>query len=164
LAEVESARELLVMAIADLHDGEQAMAERLGKVRDHTADEAMRTLIAQDARESEARRGSLAAMARGLDAEPGDATNIWLRAILDDADNDAATIARGPWRDVALGGALRKGKQAQRVSYETALALARRLDLGNAVEALAEMIEAAAATDAALARALRRLCKTAATG
>jgi ferritin-like metal-binding protein YciE len=148
-------------ALQDLHDGECAMAGRLGEVRGHAADAAMRALIAEDAARSESQRNAIGAMARALDADPDGATNIWLRAILDDADNDAETIAAGPLRDIALAGALRKGKQSQRVSYETAVALARRLGREQDAGALAAMAEAAAATDAALAGALHRLSEAA---
>lgn len=157
MAEVETAKALLIMAVQDLQDGEAVMAERLGTVRGHAADAAMRTAIADDARASANRRDMLASIAAAL-GETGDPDeNIWLRAILDDADNDAATIARGPLRDIALAGALRKGKQSQRVSYETALALARRLGLAEPATALCAMIASAEAMDAALAEALRRL-------
>ena len=161
MSEVETARELLIMAIEDLHDGECAMVNRLGTVREHVSDSAMRDIISQDERRSEKQREALGAIARELDAKPEDATNIWLQAILDDADNDAATIARGPWRDVALVGALRKAKQSQRVSYETAIALAERLDMADAAKTLSGMASAATATDTELADVLTRLCGTA---
>lgn len=161
MAEVENARELLIMAIKDLHDGECAMVERLGPVREHASDPMMQELIAEDRSRSEDQRNTLEAIARALDGAPGEARNIWLRAILDDADNDARTIARGPWRDVALAGALRKGKQSQRVSYETAIALARRLEMPGWADTLDGMAVTAEATDTALGQVLERLCQQA---
>ncbi|QZH73994.1 MAG: DUF892 family protein [Erythrobacter sp.] len=157
MAEVETPRALLVMAVQDLHDGECAMVARLGRVRDCLDDEVMRELVRDDAALAQAQRDELAAIASSLDAEPQDEPNVWLRAILDDADNDCQTIAHGPLRDIALAGALRKGKQSQRVSYETALALSRKLDLGEAADRLSRMVERAEATDGALATALDRL-------
>jgi ferritin-like metal-binding protein YciE len=159
MAEVESAEALLVMAVQDLFDGENAMVERLEAVRGHAADQAMRELIAEDCGRSGRQRETLAGIAGDLDAEPGGATNIWLRAILDDADNDAKTIAHGRLRDIALAGALRKARQSQRVSYETAIALARRLKLAEAARALEDMATAAARSDAVLAAALARLAE-----
>lgn len=40
MAEVETTRDLLVMALQDLHDGERAMVERLGTVQGNLADDA----------------------------------------------------------------------------------------------------------------------------
>lgn len=157
MANVDTPRALLVMAVQDLYDGECAMVERLDNVRSCLADEAMRELVEQDTARSGTQREALADIARALDAAPDKAENVWLRAILDDADNDCTSIVQGPLRDIALAGALRKGKQSQRVSYETALALACRLDLAEAAEALGAMIDAAQETDTALARALTRL-------
>lgn len=157
MAEVETPPALLLMAVQDLHDGERAMADRLGTVRGHCSDAAMQSLLDRDERESADRKAVLAALARDLEPDPEDAENIWLRAILDDAANDAETIARGPVRDIALAGALRKAKQSQRVSYETALALARDLGMAEAAAQFAAMIASAEAADAALAAALQRL-------
>lgn len=60
-------------------------------------------------------------------------------------------------RDIAIAGALRKGKQSQRVSYETAIALARRLGKKDADTALSRMAQEAEETDTALAQALALL-------
>jgi ferritin-like metal-binding protein YciE len=160
MAEVESTRGLLVMALQDLFDAETVLVQRLGAVHAHASDARLRAIIVEDKARSEAQRAVLAGIARDLGAKPDDATNIWLRAILDDADNDAETIARGPLRDVALAGALRKGKQSERVSYETAIALAARLGMEDAARALTRFADEEATADEALARALKRICST----
>ena len=157
MAEVETPRALLVMALQDLHDGECAMAERLPTVRDNCADDALRALVESDATLSAQQRDAFEEMLSDLNEGTGDEPNIWLRAILDDADNDADTIKRGPLRDIALVGALRKGKQSQRVSYETAGALAARLGMDEARAALDRVAKGAEETDTALAQALARL-------
>lgn len=154
---VETPRGLLIMALQDLHDGECAMVERLPTVRLHGADEGFRALLEQDAARSAQQREGLAQMLRSMNSGTGAEPNIWLRAILDDADNDAATIARGPLRDMALVGALRKGKQSQRVSYETAIVLARQQGNDDAQTALEGMAASAQETDTALAQVLARL-------
>lgn len=148
---------LLIMALRDLHDGECAMDERLWTVRDHCTDERMRMMVERDAGRSAQQRDRLARIIRSFDEEAGNTENIWLRAILDDADNDADTIERGPLRDIALAGALRKGKQSQRVSYETAIVIAERLGKREVVEALQDLAKGAEETDTALAEALVRL-------
>ena len=45
MAEVDTPHALLVMAVQDLYDGECAMVERLGTVRDNLSDEALRDAI-----------------------------------------------------------------------------------------------------------------------
>lgn len=159
MAEVETTRALLSMALQDLHDGERVLAERLPVVRDHARDEEFRRLIDEDRERSVRQREVVAGIARALDAEPRDEPNIWLPAILDDADDDAGTIAAGPLRDTALVGALRKGKQSERVSYETALALARRLGMDEAAETLKGIRDEEQAADDALAQVLERLAR-----
>lgn len=68
-------------------------------------------------------RRCCASVTRRLTAQP----NIWLRAILEDATRNAMTIKAGCLRDIALCGAFRKGKQSERVSYQTATYLAECL-------------------------------------
>jgi ferritin-like metal-binding protein YciE len=90
------------------------------------------------------------------DAEIDGAPNIWLRAILDDADRDTENVEKGNLLDIALVGAIRKAKQAERVSYETAMALAA--NLGGADTATLEATrDEEAAADGALADCLVRL-------
>ena len=78
--------------------------------------------------------------------------NIWLRAILDDAARDYETIVPGPLRDIALVGAFRKGQQSARVSYETAIGLARVTGRSDIETRLLLCRDEEAAADAALAR------------
>lgn len=164
MAKVEDSRALLLMALRDLHDAEMAMAGRPAKLRGNSEDGELKRFIAEDGARSERQAGELAAIARSLGAEPHGAANIWLRAILDDADNDARTIAAGPLRDIALTGALRKGKQSERVSYETALALAEAMALDEAAAKLRTIRDEEAAADEALARVLEKLCAGLAAG
>ncbi len=160
MAEVETAEALLVMALQDLLDGEVALVERLPDVEVSARDDALKALIAEDRRRSEGQRDILRALLRELGEDDGDSPNVWLRAILDDANNDAQTIAAGPLRDVALTGALRKGKQSERVSYETAIALAARLDMDAAAEELRRIRDEEQAADETLAEVLGRLAGT----
>jgi ferritin-like metal-binding protein YciE len=158
MAEVEDATALLLMALRDLHDGKNAMAGRLPTVRGHAQDGQFVSIIAEDERRSAGQREALASIARSLGEAPGGPPNIWLRAILDDADNDASTVAPGVLLDIALVGALRKAKQSERVSYETAIGLADALGLADAAGSLRTIRDEEAATDDALATTLGRLC------
>lgn len=156
MAEVDTREALLINALQDLHDAEGVMAERLPKIADQTSDEAARALFDEDAVQSAEQQRKIATLLERREAKVEGASNIWLRAILDDADRDTETVEKGPLLDIALIGAIRKGKQAERVSYETAIALAS--SLGNSDAPTLEAIrDEEAATDAALADMLPRL-------
>lgn len=148
------------MALRDLHDAEAALAERLPVVLAHAADPKFADFIAADRERSVRQRAELDQLTRELGGDPHGEPCVWMRAVLDDADNDAATISAGPLRDIALAGALRKGKQSERVSYETALALAERLELSEGAAALANIRGEEQAADEALADLLLTLCRS----
>lgn len=151
-----TARALLVVALQDLHDAERAWGERGAGIA-AAAGSALRTLFEQDLATAARQKQRLERMLEALDATIDGDPNIWLRAILDDAERDIASIVPGPLRDTALVGALRKGKQAERVSYETAIALARQIGIGDAAEMLAAIRDEEQAFDDALAGLLCRL-------
>jgi ferritin-like metal-binding protein YciE len=154
MAEVDSAAALFVEALQDLADAERALAERGPGVARAVCDDALQAMVIANGNAAAANVARLESMLADLDAPAHGADNIWLRAILDDADRDAATVARGVWRDVALTGALRKGKQAQRVSYETAIALAYYEQQDAAAIALSDLRDACEALDDAFAERL----------
>ena len=126
MSKTRTAQQLLTVALQDLLDAEYAWCERGPKLaRDagprvaaYLEDEVQRSTL-----QSERIEKLLAALDEPTKGDP----NIWLRAILDDAKRDIRSTEAGPMRDTALIGAFRKGKQAERVSYETAIALAGRL-------------------------------------
>lgn len=124
---VDTAEELLVNALQDLHDAERAMAERLPAIADDVSDHILRELLDEDASRSASQQRKVANLLERHHASVEGAPNIWLRAILDDAKRDTETVEKGALLDIALIGAIRKGKQAERVSYETAIALAEAL-------------------------------------
>ncbi|KHL26474.1 hypothetical protein PK98_08645 [Croceibacterium mercuriale] len=157
MPQVDSARGLLVEALQDMADAARALAERGDGLADAVNDDALRMLIVADVRAAAREAGALIDLLTGLGAAAGGADNIWLRAILDDAGRDTETEARGRWRDVALVGALRKGKQAQRVSHETALALAEHLGDAEMAAVLRGLRDDAALMDTALAERLHAL-------
>lgn len=156
MPKTSTARELLVVALQDLNDAERAAVERLPSF-EREVSPGLATFLSQ-ARETAAEQAARLERALDLlDASAIDTPNIWLRGILDDAARDYDTIIPGPLRDVALVGAFRKGKQAARVSYETAVGLAsvpgnRDLETG-----LLHCRDEAAAGDAALAQLLQVL-------
>ena len=154
MSETASTKQLLIVALQDLHDAERAWGERGEKLRDG-AGPRVRNFLAADGERSARQAKSLAKLLADLGDDTDGNPNIWLRAILDDAERDIASTIAGPLRDTALIGAFRKGKQAERVSYETAIALAARLSEQQAKTALVAIRDEEAATDAELACLLR---------
>lgn len=128
MSKTQTPKELLVVALQDLHDAEFAWNER-GAALSDAAGTQLSAFLKTDLTRSVAQRMGLETLLGPLKAEVEGDPNIWLRAILDDAERDSRSIIAGPLRDTALIGAFRKGKQAERVSYETAVLLAGRLGM-----------------------------------
>jgi ferritin-like metal-binding protein YciE len=155
MTETSTETELLIVAVQDLHAGERAWQERLPALRDKAGRD-VADFIAQEMRRAESQAATLATVAAQLDAKPEDAPNIWLNAVIDDAERDAETIVAGPLRDIALIGALRKGKQSERVSYETAIGLAEKLGHDDIAQRLTNIRDEEGAADTDLADLLRK--------
>lgn len=151
MTNTHTSEQLLIVAMQDLADAEQAWCERGAELRDGSGARVAAFLDGDVAR-SAAQRERLVALIEALGAKVAGDANIWLRAILDDAARDIASTAAGPLRDTALIGAFRKGKQAERVSYETAMALAERV--GVEAAGLRRCRDEEAAADAELAELL----------
>ena len=147
--------QLLIVALQDLHDAERAWGERRAGLR-AGAGEAVAAFLDADTVRSARQAADLADLLGELGGDVAGDPNIWLRAILDDAERDIASTIAGPLRDTALVGAFRKGKQAERVSYETAIALAARTGKARAEAVLRDCRDAEAAADAELAALLAR--------
>lgn len=149
--------DLFILALQDLHDGECAWVDRVPGTAERIEDERLAAAMQSATGQGRERADRLAAVATGLNVDIAGAENIWLRAILEDAHRDTTMIEQGPLLDIALIGAFRKGVQADRVSYETALALARSLGLDDAERALTLSRDQLAGTDETLAGLLREI-------
>lgn len=161
MSKTSTARQLLIVALQDLHDAERAWGER-GPGIAGAAGPKVKTFLERDLATAAKQQARLKAMLEGLGAPLEGDPNIWLRAILDDAERDIESNAFGPVRDTALTGALRKGKQAERVSYETAIALAEALSRDADGKALGGSRDEEASADEALAALLAPLTQAAA--
>ena len=149
-----TARDLLIVAIQDLYAAEQLLAGRMAEPLGAARDAGIVQVFEDYRSASVARVEALASIAGDLDEPAQGAPNIWMTGVLDDAARDARTTKPGPLLDIALVGALRKGAHAARVSYETAIELAKG---GDACAVLTAARDEHAATDTALARALVRI-------
>jgi ferritin-like metal-binding protein YciE len=147
---------LLVIALRDLHAGEQLWLERLPGLRE-AAGPALRHFIEGECERAVVQARELEEMATELDTDVAGSPNLWMSGILDDAKRDSETIGAGKLRDVALIGAFRKGKQAERVSYETAMGLSEYLFLTDILEVLTTIRSAEIAADADLKAQLSQL-------
>lgn len=148
---------LFVLAVQDLHDGECVWADRVRGIADRIAHDRFAAVMQSEIGQGRERAGRLQAIATALRVDIAGAENIWLRAILEDAHRDTTMIEQGPLLDIALIGAFRKGVQAERVSYETAIALAHSLGLNDAEKALTLSRNELAGTDETLAALLREI-------
>lgn len=156
MGNTSTVRDLLIVALQDLNDGERAVIERVPGFADGVG----AGLADHIAAELERARHQAQRLERALDdlgAPATDAPNLWLRAELDDAARDYETIAPGALRDIALVGAFRKARQSERVSYETAIGLARVSGKSGLATALERSRDEEAAADAELARLLHDL-------
>lgn len=151
MSDTADAASLLRVAIQDLCRGKRLLERRLPAVAGAAAAPALAELLAGEAVRAGAQAERWAAAGARADGEGPE--NLWVAGMLDDAERDARTTARGRWRDVALVGAARKMMAAQIVSNETAAALADRLEL----PALAEAARANRADEVAADRALAAL-------
>jgi ferritin-like metal-binding protein YciE len=153
----DTSRALLVLALQDLYDGECAWTDRLPGIAERIDDHRLAAAMQAETGQGRERAGRVQAIATALRVDIAGAENIWLRAILDDAHRDTTMIEQGPLLDIALIGAFRKGVQADRVSYETAIALARSLGLDDAEGALTTSRDQLAGMDETLAGLLREI-------
>lgn len=149
--------DLFILALQDLHDGECAWTDRVPEIAERIEDERLAAALQSATGQGRERAGRLAAIATALRVDITGAENIWLRAILEDAHRDTTMIEQGPLLDIALIGAFRKGVQADRVSYETAIALARSLGLGDAERAMTLSRDQLTGTDETLAGLLQEI-------
>ena len=148
MTQTASAAGLLHAAIQDLHAAKRLQVDRLPKIA-QVAGDRLAALIAEEVARAEEQ-------ARRIDAAGVDTSgpeNLWMAGILDDAERDSRSHQAGRLRDIALVGAIRKGKAAEIVSSETALALAA--ETRNA--ALAEVVGANRDEEIAGDRALKAL-------
>lgn len=156
MSETSTPKALLIVALQDLLEGERAWLTRLPELRPRTPSALQETLAGEMAR-SQTQADRLEALLSVMPPDAPAAPNLWLNAVIDDATRDSETIAAGTLRAIAMVGAFRKGKQSERVSYETAIGLAEALGLTDAARDLAQSREEEVAADAELAELLRML-------
>lgn len=154
MAKTTTARELLIVALQDLVDAENAVVERTPSLTAEISAKLAAYLAGEQDRASR-QSARLVELLERVDAPATDAPNIWLRAELDDAARDYETIAPGTLRDIALVGAFRKAKQSERVSYETAMGLAKALGDEGCEASLRACRDEEMAADDELARLLQ---------
>ena len=152
MTQTASAAGLLHAAVQDLHAAKRLQAGRLAKIAEAAGAE-LGALIREEAARADAQSRRIEAA--GVDTSGP--KNLWMAGVLDDAERDAKSHQPGRLRDIALIGALRKGKAAEIVSGDTAQALAA--ETGD--DALAAVVRAnrdeEIATDHALKALLNRL-------
>jgi ferritin-like metal-binding protein YciE len=133
MSTARSAPELLHAALQDLHAGKADQAERLPVLAATCSDATL-----ADAFTGEARRvADQADLIRRAGIAVDGPDNLWMAGVLDDAERDTRQTEPGRLLDIALIGAIRKGKAAEIVAWETAIALASEVKLDD-LRALAD--------------------------
>lgn len=131
---IASAAALLHAAVQDLYAGKRDTATRLPGIAAQAGDVELKQLLVAEAELAAAQSDRLAGT--GVDMAGPD--NLWMAGVLDDAERDGRSTQPGRLLDIALIGAIRKGKAAEIVASETAIALADELGdaaIGAAVRA-----------------------------
>ncbi|TKD51552.1 DUF892 family protein [Sphingomonas baiyangensis] len=145
MAETDSLAALLHVALEDLHSGKTTQALRLPGLAAKCSD---RTLVAVVT--TEAARVAVQARRIAERVKMASPRNLWIAGILDDAERDTRQILSGPLLDIALIGAIRKAKASEIVSHETAVALARRINISDLLAVTEELRTEDIAADRAL--------------
>jgi ferritin-like metal-binding protein YciE len=120
MTKTASAAALLHVALQDLHAGKAMQVERLGQLVEAVRDADLKRVLTEE----HARAAVQQARLEGVADVSGAPENLWMKGVLDDAERDTQSHEPGKLVDVAVIGAVRKGKAAEIVSSETALALA----------------------------------------
>lgn len=139
----ETAAALLHAALQDLHAGKGAQAARLPALADECEDQSLADLLRREAARADEQAGRL----RDAGVATAGPPNLWMGGVLDDAERDTRQTKAGRLLDIALIGAIRKGKAAEIVAAETALALAAQLDLHDLAKVVAANRNEEVATD-----------------
>lgn len=152
MTQTASSPALLHAAVQDLHAAKRLQVERLPGLAEAAGDR-----LAALIREEAARTSAQARRIKDAGVDTAGPENLWMAGVLDDARRDARSHQAGRLRDIALIGALRKGKAAEIVSGDTALALAAETGDGALAAIVAANREEEIATDRALAALLAEL-------
>lgn len=164
MPDVTDMRGLLVDCVQDLREGEAVTLKRLPKVVEAVISGPVAGTLHRRLAAAQARADDLDAIAASLGVDARGPENLWMSAMLEDAGRDTEMVEKGPLLDIALIGAVRKMVVASRVSYETAVAVARRLGLSDAEARLGRACDAEAEADRDLHAALDAIAGDAAVG
>lgn len=154
MPDVTDMRALLVDCVQDLREGEAVTLERLPRIAKSVRSDAVADILRRRLAAAQGRADDLDAIAKDLGVDARGPENLWMSAMLEDGKRDTEMVEGGPLLDIALIGAVRKMVVASRVSYETAVAVARRLGAADAERRLGRACAAEADADRDLHAAL----------
>lgn len=150
MTRISSGASLFHAAVQDLHAGFTDQAKRLPL----DARDPQLVQILRDERETSARRAT-DLIHVGLN--PVGPANLWMKGVLDDAERDVKSTEPGALLDIALAGAIRKGKVAEVAACDTALALGPAANSVQIVELVDAMRCESQAAAGALLEVIERL-------
>lgn len=149
MARTQTLEALFATCLQDLRGGENLTVERTPAIR-QCASARLAAILSRNLMASARQTKRIDSIGAALRIEVEGSENIWMTGVLDDAKRDSETIAPGVLLDIALIGAFRKGKQAELVSYETAVLVAKALGYASAAADLEVTRDEECAIDAEL--------------
>lgn len=120
--------DLLVECLHDLKGAEAQAGNRLPKISALAIDPVLRRTVFEIGLYARGACSILDGWANELSSKKSSSHNLWMKGILDDAERDTVMIDPGCLLDIAMIGAVRKSLAASIVSYETAIAVAYKID------------------------------------
>jgi hypothetical protein len=150
MTRISSGASLFHAAVQDLHAGFTDQAKRL-PLDGH---DPQLVKILRDEREAAIRR---ATDLIDLGLNPDGPVNLWMKGVLDDAERDTRSTEPGALLDIALAGAIRKGKVAEVAACDTALALGPTANSVQIVDLVAVIRCESQAAAGALLEVIQRL-------
>jgi ferritin-like metal-binding protein YciE len=154
---VSTLEQLMVTCLQDLRKGEGLTLDRFPAIADAVTDTVTGGVLRQRLNDARLRANGLDALGKRLGVKPCGDENLLMMGMLDDAEGDMKTEEAGPLLDLALIGAVRKMVNASLVSYETAVAVAARLNDERARDLFADARDREAEAETGLRASLFRI-------
>jgi ferritin-like metal-binding protein YciE len=150
MSKISDVKGLMVDCLQDLYSNEVLTVGTLPVLLDHVTSPELRSALVEHRTASEEQVRRLQRIAEEMGEKAKGPDSLWASGILGDAKRDTEGVEPGPLLDAALIGAVRKLEGAEVVSYETAIGVARALEMQDAAALLVRTRAEGVAMDATL--------------
>ena len=147
---VSDMKGLMVDCVQDLHSNEALTVDVLPVLLDFVTSPDLRAALVEHRAAGKEQARRLQRIAEGMGEKAEGPDSLWASGILGDAKRDTESVEPGPLLDAALTGAVRKLEGSEVVSYETAIGVARALEMHDAAALLVQTRAEEMAMDATL--------------